>query len=72
MPETISACLIVKDEEQRLPAALASVAFCDEIVVVDSGSVDRTREIAREAGATVIENPWPGYSAQRKDRKSVV
>ena len=65
MPETISACLIVKDEEQRLPAALASVAFCDEIVVVDSGSVDRTREIAREAGATVIENPWPGYSAQR-------
>jgi hypothetical protein len=63
--ETISACLIVKDEEERLPAALASVAFCDQIVVVDSGSVDRTREIAREAGAIVIENPWPGYSAQR-------
>jgi hypothetical protein len=65
LPATISACLIVKDEEKRLPAALASVAFCDEIVVVDSGSTDRTLEIAREAGAIVIENPWPGYSAQR-------
>jgi Glycosyl transferase family 2 len=65
LAETISACLIVKDEEERLPAALASVAFCDQIVVVDSGSADRTREIAREAGALVVENPWPGYSAQR-------
>lgn len=65
MPDTVSACLIVRDEEERLPAALASVAFCDEIVVVDSGSTDRTIEIAREAGATVVENPWPGYSAQR-------
>jgi glycosyltransferase involved in cell wall biosynthesis len=65
LPETITACLITKDEEERLPAALASVAFCDQIVVVDSGSTDRTREIAREAGALVIENPWPGYAAQR-------
>jgi hypothetical protein len=65
VPETVSACLIVKNEEERLPAALASVAFCDQIVVVDSGSTDRTREIAREAGAIVVENPWPGYSAQR-------
>jgi hypothetical protein len=65
LPETVSACLIVKDEEQRLPAALASVAFCDQIVVVDSGSQDRTRDIAREAGALVVENPWPGFPAQR-------
>ncbi|HEY7630277.1 MAG TPA: glycosyltransferase family 2 protein [Thermoleophilaceae bacterium] len=65
MAETISACLIVRDEEERLPAALASVAFCDQIVVVDSGSTDRTREIAQEAGALVVENPWPGFSAQR-------
>jgi hypothetical protein len=65
LSETITACLITRDEEDRLPAALASVAFCDQIVVVDSGSTDRTREIAREAGALVLENPWPGYSAQR-------
>ncbi len=63
--ETISACLIVEDEQDRLPAALQSIEFCDEIVVVDGGSRDRTVEIARAAGATVIENPWPGFAAQR-------
>jgi hypothetical protein len=63
--ERISACLIVQNEQRRLPAALASVAFCDEIVVVDGGSTDRTLEIARAAGARVIENRWPGFAAQR-------
>lgn len=62
---TVCACIIARDEEQRLPAALASVAFCDEIVVVDSGSRDRTIEIARAAGARVIEHPWRGFGAQR-------
>jgi hypothetical protein len=65
LPETLSACIIARDEEGRLPACLASLAFCDEIVVVDSGSRDRTREIAREAGAAVFENPWPGFAIQR-------
>lgn len=65
MADTVSACLIVRDEEERLPGALDSVAFCDEIVVVDSGSTDRTIEIARAAGARVVENPWPGFGAQR-------
>lgn len=65
MREAITACLIVRDEEERLPAALASVAWCDEIVVVDSGSADRTREIARAAGAKVVEQEWLGFGAQR-------
>ena len=64
-PIRLSACLIVKDEETRLPDCLASVAFCDELVVVDSGSSDRTVEIARAAGATVIEHPWQGFAIQR-------
>ena len=64
-PVRLSACLIVKDEEGRLPDCLASVAFCDEIIVVDSGSTDRTVEIARAAGATVIEHPWRGFAVQR-------
>ncbi len=64
-PVVISACIIARDEEQRLPDCLASVAFCDEVVVVDSGSVDRTVDIAREAGARVIEEPWRGFAAQR-------
>ena len=63
--ERISACLIVQNEQQRLPAALASVSFCDEILVVDGGSTDRTLEVAHAAGATVIENRWPGFAAQR-------
>lgn len=64
-PERISACLIVQDEQERIAAALESVAFCDEKIVVDGGSSDRTVEIARAAGARVIENPWPGFAAQR-------
>jgi glycosyltransferase involved in cell wall biosynthesis len=62
---TVSACIITKNEEARLPTALASVAWCDEILVVDSGSTDDTCRIAEAAGARVIHNPWPGYSAQR-------
>jgi glycosyltransferase involved in cell wall biosynthesis len=62
---TVCACIIARDEEERLPAALASVAFCDEIVVVDSGSRDRTVELARGAGARVIEHQWQGFGAQR-------
>jgi len=63
--DRISACLIVQDEQERLPAALASLSFCDELIVVDGGSRDRTVEFARAAGATVIESPWPGYAIQR-------
>jgi hypothetical protein len=61
----LSACIIARDEERSLPACLRSVGFCDQVVVVDSGSRDRTVAIAREAGAEVYENPWPGFAAQR-------
>jgi tetratricopeptide (TPR) repeat protein len=51
--------MIVKDEEHFLPQCLASVRdFVDEIIVVDTGSSDRTIEIARSFGATVVERPW--------------
>ena len=62
----LSAVLIVKDEEAKLGPALRSVAFCDEVLVVDAGSRDRTRELAEAAGARVIvHEPWPGFVAQR-------
>jgi len=62
---SLAVCVIAQDEEERIGACLASVAFADEIVVVDSGSTDRTVGIARAAGARVIERAWPGYVAQK-------
>jgi len=55
----VSACLIVRDEEQALPRCLASLnRLVDEVVVYDTGSVDGTVELARQAGARVIEGYW--------------
>lgn len=63
----LSVIIITRDEEANIAACLASVAFADEIVVVDSGSVDRTVAIAREAGALVTVTPdWPGFGAQKQ------
>jgi glycosyltransferase involved in cell wall biosynthesis len=62
----VSAVLIAQNEERKLAAALKSVAFCDEILLVDAGSSDRTRQIAEQAGArVVVHSPWPGFVAQR-------
>ena len=58
---TISLCMIVKDEEEMLPGCLEAVASgVDEIIVVDTGSTDRTVEIAESFGAKVIHFPWNG------------
>jgi len=56
---TISLCMIVRDEERDLPEALKSVqGLVDEMIIVDTGSTDRTVEIAEAAGAKVIHEPW--------------
>lgn len=60
-----SVYLITKDCEATLAATLASVQGFAEIVVVDSGSGDRTLEIAREAGCRIWEQEWLGFSAQK-------
>lgn len=62
----ISACIIAMDEEDRIEDCLRSLDFCDEILVVDSHSKDRTREVAASLGARVIERDWPGYVAQKE------
>ncbi len=65
---TISLCMIVKDEEEMLPRCLAAVApAVDELVVVDTGSSDRTIEIAESFGARVIERPWTGSFADARN-----
>ena len=62
----ISATIITFNEESNIKAACESVAWADEIVVVDSESTDATRDIAASCGARVITNPWPGFSAQKQ------
>ncbi len=62
---TLAVCVVTLDEEDRIADCLDSVAWADEILVVDSGSADRTAAIARERGARVIVRDWPGYAAQK-------
>ena len=62
----ISATIITFNEESNIKAACESVAWADEIVVVDSNSTDATRELAAASGARVITNTWPGFGAQKQ------
>ena len=62
----ISATIITFNEAGNIRAACESVAWADEIVVVDSESADKTREIAAECGARVITHSWPGFAEQKQ------
>jgi glycosyltransferase involved in cell wall biosynthesis len=61
----VSACVIAGNEEANIEACVRSLLFCDEVVVVDSRSKDRTRELAAAAGARVIEHDWEGHIGQK-------
>jgi len=62
----LSFAIITKNEEENLPGCLASVDFASEVIVVDSGSVDATVEIARKFGAKVYSELWQGYGRQKQ------
>jgi len=65
---TVSACMIVKDEEKLLPGCLESVRdWVDEIIVVDTGSSDRTVEIAESFGAKIFHQPWEGNFSKHRN-----
>ena len=66
---TVSLCMIVKNEEANLAACLHPIrGLFDEIVVVDTGSADRTREIARDCRALFFDFPWcDDFSAARNE-----
>src|SRR4051812_30067256 len=70
MPETtayrLSACIITLNEADRIEACLDSLAFCDEIILVDSGSTDATRELAAAKGARVLTRAFDGYRTQKE------
>ena len=61
----ISATIITYNEERNIARAIESLRSADEIVVVDSGSSDRTVEIAQNLGVRVIEHQWLGYAGQK-------
>ncbi len=66
---TLSLCMIVKNEAKTVAGCIASVkSAMDEIVVVDTGSADNTKEIARDMGAKVFDFPWcDDFSAARNE-----
>jgi glycosyltransferase involved in cell wall biosynthesis len=62
----LSVVVITLDAGAQLEACLASASFADEIVVVDSGSIDETLAIARRYGARVVEKEWLGFGRQKQ------
>jgi glycosyltransferase involved in cell wall biosynthesis len=61
----ISAIVITRNEEANIARCLESLSFCEETIVVDSGSQDQTCEIAKRFTAKVYHRPWEGFSAQK-------
>lgn len=63
---SITAFIVCCNEERQIRRCLASVSWCDEIIVVDSGSQDRTLEIAKEFTQKILFRPWTGYVEQKR------
>jgi glycosyltransferase involved in cell wall biosynthesis len=65
MPK-LSVVIIARDEERDLPRTLDALGFADELLVVDSGSVDRTVEVARSRGARVLAHAFAGFGPLKR------
>jgi glycosyltransferase involved in cell wall biosynthesis len=61
----VSAVIVTLNEERNIARAIESLRCVDEVLVVDSGSTDRTCEVAARLGARVIQEPWRGYAGQK-------
>ena len=61
---TLTVVIVAKNEARNIAECVASASFADEVVVLDSGSSDRTAALATAAGAKVVQTDWPGYGPQ--------
>lgn len=68
---SVSAFIVCCNEEQNIRRCLESIAWCDEIIIVDSGSTDATLEICKQFGVTLAHNPWQGYVLQKRHALSL-
>ncbi len=67
----VSVIIITKDEELYIAEAIESAKFADEVVILDSGSTDKTCDIARDLGAKVYHHEWLGFGAQKNKAVSL-
>jgi glycosyltransferase involved in cell wall biosynthesis len=67
-----STVILTLNEERNLPGCLASLAGCDDVTVLDSGSTDRTTDIARASGAKVLVNPFFDFAQQRNHAQRAI
>lgn len=68
MKNTVSCILIVRDEERNIRACLSTLAWADEIIVVDSGSTDRTPEVCKaHPKVKFFDRPWKGFGPQKNE-----
>ena len=63
---TLSVIIVVRDEARQIQACIESIAFADEVLVLDSGSNDETVALAQQTGAIVHETDWPGFGLQKR------
>ena len=61
---SLTVVIVAKNEARNIAECVASAAFADQVVVLDSGSTDRTATLAAQAGARVVQTDWPGYGPQ--------
>ena len=62
--DSLAVVIVARNEAARIGACIASAAFADEVLVLDSGSTDGTDALAEAAGARVVVTDWPGYGPQ--------